>query len=51
LQKLSLEDVAGMDAMPSNSSMVFTIKLWLIPIRIRWLHRWQRFWSYMSDAQ
>jgi hypothetical protein len=40
-----------MDVMPSNTSMVFTIEFWLVTIRIRWLHRWQRFWSYMLDAQ
>jgi hypothetical protein len=50
LQKLSLEGVAGIDVIPNNTSMVFTIELWLVPIRIRWLHRWQRFWSYMTDA-
>jgi hypothetical protein len=51
LQKLSLEGVAGMDVMPSNTNMVFTIEFWLIPIRIRWLHRYQRFGSYMPNAQ
>jgi hypothetical protein len=38
-KKLSLESIAGMDAMTNNTSMIFTIELWLVPIRIRWLHR------------